>query len=306
MSKPEQVLVLEPKTELHFKGPFNDVVTSYLKLSNPSERRVCFKVKTTAPKRYCVRPNNGLIEPFGSTTIAVMLQPIDFDNLNDKNKHKFMVQTLFAPEGDVNQENLWKEVNSDMIMDSKLKCVFDMPNTNDLNVSHTTSGTGTAPLNNTSTAHPNAANIKDDIVMKEKYGFGDESSNSQFETQDSSLNASANVSPQVIPITNKSTTAKVSNSGIMSEDLKKLTDENKRLREELAAIRSENLQLKEDGLKHRIRSGIGSTISEDKTFHSDFSSKNSVSQTGLSLTPQLIAISFILFIAGILLGKVLF
>jgi hypothetical protein len=87
-------------------GPFNDVVTSYLKLSNPSERRVCFKVKTTAPKRYCVRPNNGLIEPLGSTTIAVMLQPIDFDNLNDKNKHKFMVQTLFAPEGDVNQENL--------------------------------------------------------------------------------------------------------------------------------------------------------------------------------------------------------
>ncbi len=92
----------------------------------------------------------------------------------------------------------------------------------------------------------------------------------------------------------------------MNEDLKKLTDENKRLREELAAIRSENLQLKEDGLKHRIRSGIGSTISEDKTFHSDYSSKNIASQTGLSLTPQLIAISFILFIAGILLGKVLF
>ncbi len=56
---------------------------------------------------------------------------------------------------------------------------------------------------------PLKQNIKDDIVMKEKYGFGDESSNSQFETQDSSLNASANVSPQVIPITNKSTTAKV-------------------------------------------------------------------------------------------------
>ncbi len=44
-------------------------------------------------------------------------------------------------------------------MDSKLKCVFDMPNTNDLNVSHTISGTGTAALNNTSAAHPNAAVI---------------------------------------------------------------------------------------------------------------------------------------------------
>ncbi len=51
-----------------------------------------------------------------------------------------------------------------MIMDSKLKCVFDMPNTNDLNVSHTTSGTGTAPLNNTSTAHPNAAVIHSHVI----------------------------------------------------------------------------------------------------------------------------------------------
>ena len=87
-------------------GPFNDVVTSHLKLSNPSDRRVCFKVKTTAPKRYCVRPNNGLIEPHSNTTIAVMLQPVDLDNLNDKNKHKFMVQSMFAPEGDINQDNL--------------------------------------------------------------------------------------------------------------------------------------------------------------------------------------------------------
>ena len=45
-------------------GPFDHVVTSILKISNPSaERRLCFKVKTTAPKRYCVRPNSGTIEP---------------------------------------------------------------------------------------------------------------------------------------------------------------------------------------------------------------------------------------------------
>ena len=38
-----------------------DVVTSHLKLRNPSDKRVCFKVKTTAPKRYCVRPNSGFV-----------------------------------------------------------------------------------------------------------------------------------------------------------------------------------------------------------------------------------------------------
>lgn len=126
MSKSEQILSLEPKHELHFKGPYSDVVTSYLKLSNPSDRRVCFKVKTTAPKRYCVRPNNGIIEPKAAASIAVMLQPFDVEQ-SDKSKHKFMVQTMYAPEGDFNQETLWKEAAADAIMDSKLKCVFDVP-----------------------------------------------------------------------------------------------------------------------------------------------------------------------------------
>lgn len=49
-------------------GPFTDVVTTNLKLKNPSDRRVCFKVKTTAPRRYCVRPNSGVIEA-GSTVV---------------------------------------------------------------------------------------------------------------------------------------------------------------------------------------------------------------------------------------------
>lgn len=38
-----------------------------------------------------------------------------------------MVQTVFAPEGDINVEQLWKEITADQLMDSKLKCVFEMP-----------------------------------------------------------------------------------------------------------------------------------------------------------------------------------
>ena len=33
-----------------------------------------------------------------NTFSAVMLQPFDYDP-NEKNKHKFMVQSMFAPEG---------------------------------------------------------------------------------------------------------------------------------------------------------------------------------------------------------------
>jgi len=128
MSKLDQVLQLDPPHELRFKGPFKEVVTSYLKLVNPSEKKVAFKVKTTAPKRYCVRPNSGLLEPNCSISIAVMLQPFEYD-ANEKNKHKFMVQTMFAPAGhsDSNQDTMWREASGDQLMDSKLKCVFELP-----------------------------------------------------------------------------------------------------------------------------------------------------------------------------------
>jgi hypothetical protein len=44
-----------------FTGPYTEVVTSTLTLRNPTNDPVIFKVKTTAPKQYCVRPNSGLL-----------------------------------------------------------------------------------------------------------------------------------------------------------------------------------------------------------------------------------------------------
>ncbi|CAG2122106.1 unnamed protein product, partial [Medioppia subpectinata] len=131
-----------------------------------------------------------------------------------------MVQTMFAPEGDVNQDTLWKEVNPEAIMDSKLKCVFDvMPASNETPVRSSSVATNASALTN-SHNNTNNASIAEEVGMESV------------------------------------------------DDLKKIKDENKRLREELVSIRAENLQLKEDGLKHRIRSGITSSISGDKLMHS--------------------------------------
>ncbi|KAK1173719.1 vesicle-associated membrane protein-associated protein A-like [Acipenser oxyrinchus oxyrinchus] len=130
MSKLEQILVLEPPVDLKFKGPFTDVVTTNLKLTNPSDRKVCFKVKTTAPRRYCVRPNSGMIEPGSFIIVSVMLQPFDYDP-NEKSKHKFMVQTIFASPHVTDMEAVWKDAKPDDLMDSKLRCIFELPSEND-------------------------------------------------------------------------------------------------------------------------------------------------------------------------------
>ncbi|XP_041455283.1 vesicle-associated membrane protein-associated protein A-like [Lytechinus variegatus] len=126
MSKPDQLLTIKPPTELRFRGPFTDVVTSELTLSNPSDKILCFKIKTTAPRRYCVRPNSGVMVPNQNVTVSVMLQPFDFDP-NEKNKHKFMVQSIVIPKADIDLEAVWKASDTATVMDTKLKCVFEWP-----------------------------------------------------------------------------------------------------------------------------------------------------------------------------------
>lgn len=127
MSKPENVLIIDPAQELKFRGPFTQPVTSHMSLKNPTDKKIAFKIKTTAPKKYCVRPNCGVVEPKSSVEIAICLQPFVYDP-NEKNKHKFMVQSMVVPEGEINIEQLWKDVSPDQLMDAKLRCTFETPN----------------------------------------------------------------------------------------------------------------------------------------------------------------------------------
>jgi len=126
MDKKEQLLQIEPQHELKFRGPFNQAITSHMLLKNPTDQSILFKIKTTAPKRYCVRPNSGLLEPNQHLEVAICLQPFEFDP-NEKNRHKFMVQSLVAPDGEFNVDQVWKEVKPEQLMDSKLRCVFELP-----------------------------------------------------------------------------------------------------------------------------------------------------------------------------------
>ena len=51
-----------------------------------------------------MKPNSGVVEPNSEVSIAVSLQPFEFDP-KKKNKHRFMVQSMFAPEtGEINQD----------------------------------------------------------------------------------------------------------------------------------------------------------------------------------------------------------
>jgi len=67
-------------------GPFTEPVQTVMTLKNPSDKKVAFKIKTTAPKRYCVRPNCGELAPKDKAEISGT-----YHNCNLHQYFKFMI-----------------------------------------------------------------------------------------------------------------------------------------------------------------------------------------------------------------------
>lgn len=79
--------------ELKFKFELRKTIPVTLNLTNQGTERIAFKVKTTSPKKYCVRPSSGIVEPGTSRDVQVIMQaqrelPPSLTDVKDK----FLVQ----------------------------------------------------------------------------------------------------------------------------------------------------------------------------------------------------------------------
>ncbi|XP_060538027.1 vesicle-associated membrane protein-associated protein A isoform X1 [Pantherophis guttatus] len=282
LAKHEQILVLDPPTDLKFKGPFTDVVTTNLKLRNPSERKICFKVKTTAPRRYCVRPNSGIIDPGTSVTVSVMLQPFDYDP-NEKSKHKFMVQTIFAPTNITDMEAVWKDAKSEELMDSKLRCVFEMPNENDKLVLSSSRSVYITPANRNFLQEP--ANNRQKIDMMEPGSeVNHKMDQNEIETSKSAPILNATKQDGLVP--------KSHSVSLNDTETRKLVEECKRLQADIVKLSEENRHLRDEGLRLR------KVAHSDKPGPSGLALRDNVSNP----LPSLLVVIAAIFI-GFFLGK---
>ncbi|XP_017151233.2 vesicle-associated membrane protein-associated protein B/C-like [Drosophila miranda] len=129
MSKPidESPLTIDPEHELFFAGPFNQPIVTILTLRNNSDVPLAFKIKTTTPKRYFVRPSIGLIPPSRAIHVGICLEPFNWDQ--QQTNDTFLVRSCLAPtNADLTDLNgLWKELELEpqQLWDAKLKCVFE-------------------------------------------------------------------------------------------------------------------------------------------------------------------------------------
>ncbi|ORY31962.1 PapD-like protein [Naematelia encephala] len=121
---------LSPAHQLGFPRPLTTLVKRSLLIHNPHSQPVAFKVKTTAPKQYCVRPNSGRVESGESVEVQVLLQPLPADPPpHAKCKDKFLVQSAFiSPDEEMRTlAEMWAETertNKSAIQEQKIKCAY--------------------------------------------------------------------------------------------------------------------------------------------------------------------------------------
>ncbi|XP_052767071.1 motile sperm domain-containing protein 2-like isoform X2 [Mya arenaria] len=117
-----RLLTICPAEELEFviqedSQEASDTIT----LKNSLPYNIAFKVKTTSPEKYRVRPSSGYVKPGSETEVVIHLQQ---GYQNTVHKDKFLVMAMeVAHESTMTFSQLWKSAQKDNIMEHKLRCV---------------------------------------------------------------------------------------------------------------------------------------------------------------------------------------
>nr|XP_023873257.1 vesicle-associated protein 2-1 [Quercus suber]POE84839.1 vesicle-associated protein 2-1 [Quercus suber] len=101
-----------------------------LKVVNNTENHVAFKVKTTSPKKYFVRPNTGVVDPWDSCIIRVTLQAQREYPPDMQCKDKFLLQsTIVPPNTDVDDlpQDVFTKDSGKAIEECKLRVMYVSP-----------------------------------------------------------------------------------------------------------------------------------------------------------------------------------
>lgn len=124
-----ELLTVQP-TELKFPFELKKQSSCSLQLLNNSDHYVAFKVKTTSPKKYCVRPNTGVVLPKSTCDVTVTMQAQREAPPDLQCKDKFLVQSVIATYGaelkDINQDMFNKDTENN-VEECKLRVVYVPP-----------------------------------------------------------------------------------------------------------------------------------------------------------------------------------
>ncbi|CAL5330371.1 unnamed protein product [Camellia sinensis] len=97
------LLEIQPR-ELKFIFELKKQSSCSVRLVNKSNDHVAFKIKTTSPKKYCVRPNTGVIKPKSACDFTVTMQAQKLAPPDMICKDRFLVQSTVVPAGTTDED----------------------------------------------------------------------------------------------------------------------------------------------------------------------------------------------------------
>ncbi|KAJ6797333.1 vesicle-associated protein 1-1-like [Iris pallida] len=124
-----ELLGIDP-LELKFPFELNKQISCSIQLLNKSDDYIAFKVKTTSPKKYCVRPNTGVVLPRSTCDVIVTMQAQQEMPPDMQCKDKFLVQSIVASPGasvkDITPEMFTKD-SGNTVEEVKLRVLYVPP-----------------------------------------------------------------------------------------------------------------------------------------------------------------------------------
>ncbi|KAJ7319594.1 hypothetical protein JRQ81_019105 [Phrynocephalus forsythii] len=116
------LLHISPAEELHFGSKETGEKKCLIVLTNVTKNTVAFKVRTTAPDRYRVKPSNSSCEPGTSLDIVVSLHGGCTVSLHDRFLIMAAEMDQCAAAGAQELTQFWKEVPRSKILEHRLRC----------------------------------------------------------------------------------------------------------------------------------------------------------------------------------------
>ncbi|ESP03679.1 hypothetical protein LOTGIDRAFT_237580 [Lottia gigantea] len=126
-----RLLTISPAEELEFVVDENGKESyDVISLTNTLPYSIAYKVKTTSPEKYRVRPSSGLVRSGSCTEVHVYLQP-GFSSTIAKDKFLIMAMEVTNETAD-SINDLWKKVGKENIMEHRLRCTQTTSDTGDI------------------------------------------------------------------------------------------------------------------------------------------------------------------------------
>ncbi|KAD6453134.1 hypothetical protein E3N88_07839 [Mikania micrantha] len=124
-----ELLSIEPQ-ELQFQFELKKQISCSMQLRNDTNDYVAFKVKTTNPKKYCVRPNTGVVLPHSTCDVIVTMQAQREAPPDMQCKDKFLLQSAVASPGATTKDitpELFNKESGNKVEECKLKVNYVAP-----------------------------------------------------------------------------------------------------------------------------------------------------------------------------------